>query len=263
MELVVRAYSYLTWHFRTFKDMLSSVPVATVAGSGAIVISRFAQLFAFFLPLKVLIMLSSEKVPGLFKHLISAENRQLWLVIFSLATLILYALSVFFATFANRTITRGVNQLLQPQGNLPKEQKKRLRLIYNRHCQASAHAAVFLLGAIGIALINPVVLIGMLFVVAVELWLTGFILGTLASGFIGWIRNGIVRNTNAYIGYLSAVNFLSLFVLLIMDYFIHGNLNVYVAVLTMILGRLTFASLTKFVKSMLFLRNNNDDEEME
>ena len=54
-------------------------------------------------------------------------------------------------------------------------------------------------------------------------------------------------------------NFLALFLLIIADFFIQGGLNVYTAILTMILGRLTFSSLAKFVRRMLAL--GIDDEE--
>ena len=143
MELIAKTYSHLSWQLRTFKGMLVRVPFATVAGVGALVLSRFAQLFAFFLPLKVLIMLSSDRVPRAFYGLITAENRNFWLVAFSVATLILYAISVFLATVANRTITLGVDQLLQPR-DFSKEEKKKLRRLYSTYCYASSDAACLL-----------------------------------------------------------------------------------------------------------------------
>ena len=100
----------------------------------------------------------------------------------------------------------------------------------------------------------------MIAIITAELFLTGFILNSSFVGLLGWIRGGIVRNVNTYIQYLSAINFLSLFILIIIDYFAQGELNVYVAVLTMILGRQTFNSLSRFAKKMLLLDSNDEDE---
>jgi len=261
MELIIRTRSHLSWQLRTFKNMLSRVPFATAAGTGALVLSRFAQLFSFFLPLKVLIMLSSDRVPRALTGLITPENREVWLVVFSAATIVLYASSVFLVTFANRRITQGVDQLLKTQEKLPKKEKRNLRKLYNTYCQASSDAMVFLLGAIGIAIINPVVLIGMILVVILELVVTGWVLESTIGGFVGWVRGGITRNVNSYTQYLGAANFLALFVLIIIDYVIHGGLNVYVAILTMILGRQAFGSLAKFVRRMLSLEGDGDEEE--
>jgi hypothetical protein len=261
MELMARTYSHLSWQVRSFKDMLVRVPFATAAGTAALVGSRFAQLFAFFLPLKVLIMLSSDRVPRAFHSLITAENRHFWLVVFSVATLALYALSVFLRTMANRTITVGIDQLLRSQTNLPKREKRQFRRQYTVYCHAGSDAMVFLLGAIGIAFLNPLVLLGMIVVLTMELLVTGWLLESSFSGFLGWVREGIKRNVNSYIQYLSAVNFLALFVLIIIDYFVQGGLSIYIAVLTMILGRQAFNSLTKFVKRMLSLDVGDDDEE--
>ena len=127
------------------------------------------------------------------------------------------------------------------------------------YCYAASDAIIFLLGALVIAFVNPLVLIGMIFVVVVEIIFTGIVINSTVGGFLGWIRDGIGRNVKAYIQYLTAANFLALFLLIIADFFIQGGLNVYTAILTMILGRLTFGSLAKFVRRMLAL--GIDDEE--
>ena len=259
MELLAKTYSHLSWQFRTFRGMLVRVPFPTVLGIGAQVLARFAQLAAFFLPLKVLIMLSSHHVSRAFTGVITSDSLNSWIIGFSIATLVLYATSVFLTTVGNRTITNGVDALLQPSANLSKDEKRKLRRLYSMYCYAASDAIIFLLGALIIAFINPLVLIGMILVVVGEIIITGIIINSTVGGFLGWIRDGIGRNVKAYIQYLSAANFLALFLLIIADFFIQGGLNVYTAILTMILGRLTFSSLAKFVRRMLAL--GIDDEE--
>ena len=261
MELIARTYSHLAWQFRNFRGMLSAVPFLTVAGTSCFVFARFAQLFAFFLPLKVLILLSSDRIPHAFSGIISAENRSTWLVVFSIATFVLYAAAIFLETLGNRTITRAVDEILRAQGKLPQREKKKLRWRYTTYCRANGEAAVFVLGATVLAFINPLVLIGILLVLIVEFLITGWLYKNEYGGFLGWVGGGIERNVNSYIQYLSAFNFLSLFVLIVADYFISGGLNVYMAILTMILGRQSLNSLARFVKKMLALAKGTEEQE--
>jgi hypothetical protein len=241
--------------------MLSSVPAPTLVGIGALVLSRFAQLISFFLPLKVLIMLSSDRVPRAFESIITAENRHLWLIGFAVATFVFYATSVFLETVANRTIHSGLKQLLNSQGGLEKEKKQEQRRQYTTYCVASSEAAIFLIGSLGLAIINPVVLIGMIGLIFAELSITGWLLEADLRGFLGWVKGGISRRVNVWIQYLSAVNFLALFVLILLDILISQQINIYIAVATMILGRQTFNSLAKFVKRMLSLHRRDEDDE--
>ena len=261
MELIARTYSHLAWQFRNFRGMLSAVPLLTVAGTSWFVFARFAQLFAFFLPLKVLILLSSDRIPHAFSGIISAENRSIWLVVFSIATFVLYAAAIFFETLGNRTITRAIEETLRAQGKLPQRERKRLRRRYTIYCRANSDAAVFVLGATLLAFINPLVLIGILLVLILEFFITGWLYNNEYGGFLGWVGGGIERNVNSYIQYLSAFNFLSLFLLIVADYFISGGLNVYMAILTIILGRQSLNSLARFVKKMLALAKGTEEEE--
>ena len=206
-------------------------------------------------------MLSSHHVSRAFDGVITSDSLNNWIVGFSIATFVLYATSVFLTTVGNRTITSGVDALLQPSANLSREEKRKLRRLYSMYCYAASDAVIFLLGALVIAFVNPLVLIGMIFVVVVETIFTGIVINSTVGGFLEWIRGGIGRNVKAYTQYLSAANFLALFVLIIADYFIQGELNVYTAILTMILGRQTFNSLAKFVKKMLALGADDDEDD--
>jgi hypothetical protein len=237
------------------------VPFQTALGVAAQVLSRFAQLLAFFLPLKVIIMLSSDRVSSKLQAIITVENLNFWLVGFSIATFVLYAMSVFLTTAGNRTITKGVDQLLRAREGIDKEEKKRLRRFYTMYCYAASDVAVFLLGALALAFVSPLVLLGMTMVVLSEIMVTGIVLNSKIGGFLGWVREGIGRNVKAYIQYLSAANFLALFLLIIADYFLQSGIDVYVAILTMILGRLTFNSLSKFVKRILAIGGDDEEEE--
>jgi hypothetical protein len=261
MELLARTYLHLTWQFQTFKRMFVKVPSITSLGIAAQVLSRFAQVLAFFLPLKVVIMLSSHHVSGRLDGIVSESNLHSWLIGFSVATFILYAMSVFLTTVGNRTITKAVNELLGAKVGVEKAVKKKLYRAYTLYCHATSDAAVFLFGALVLAFVNPLVLIGMLLVILTEIIGTGVILNSKVGGFVGWVRDGIDRNVKVYIQYLSAANFFALFLLIIADYFIQGGIDVFIAILTMILGRLTFNSLAKFVKTILSVRADADDEE--
>jgi hypothetical protein len=241
--------------------MFVNVPALTTLGVAAQVLSRFAQILAFFLPLKVIIMLSSNHVSGKLQGIVAEGNLHSWLVVFSVATFVLYAMSVFLITAGNRTITKGVDQLLRARDGVHKEEKKGLRRAYTLYCYAASDAAVFLLGALALAFVNPLVLIGMMLAVLAEIIVTGIILNSEIGGFVGWVKEGIGRNVKIYLQYLSAANVLVLFLLVIADYFVSGGINVYVAILTMILGRLTFNSLAKFVKRILAVRGDDDEEE--
>jgi hypothetical protein len=241
--------------------MFVNVPLQTAMGVAAQVLSRFAQVLALFLPLKIIIMLSTHHVSGKLQEFVSVDNLNAWLISFSIATFIMYAMSIFLTTAGNRTITKGVDQLLQERVDINKEGKKKLRRSYTTYCYAASDAAVFLLGALTLTFVNPLVLIGMMLVILAEIIATSIILNTKTGGFIGWVREGVGRNVKAYLQYLSAANFLALFLLIIADYFLQGEINAYIAILTMILGRLTFNSLAKFVKRLLAIGGDDEEEE--
>lgn len=257
LAVISSSYSQVLWQAQLFKRLAGAVSLPTVLATTAIAGAHFAQIFAFIIPLKVILMLGSDTVPRFFQGFMTVETRELWIATLAALAVIFYALSILLVTVSNRCLVKGAQQLMQQRkvaGNLSKDERKQLRRHYASLCSSHADVLFVVLASLAMAILNPLISLILALIILVEMILTGWLIATESGGLFQWLRNGIRNNYDSYLQYLGAINFLSLFLLLIADYVIGSGQSAIIAILTLLLGRQMFGTMVRFSKKAVRLR---------
>src|SRR5690554_3983349 len=103
----------LRWNIRLAAKFLWAAPFATCAVVFFTLVSQLSMLLAFFLPLKVLILLGSDDVPSYFPQFFGSVERDWLIIIMSITTGFFYI----FYLLAQRLVLiggeLGANTLMQ------------------------------------------------------------------------------------------------------------------------------------------------------
>jgi hypothetical protein len=159
-EHALSAANVLAEFFRWFCSVVSVCvrvhPRLTVGLILALTGSNVAQVVAFFLPLKVLVLSGSESVPSYFRYFIAPEFSMLWIAGLSAGAVLAYAISVALERIAGRWSEVGSRDLLLQsscisirgnQGELADTtvsvKSWHYRLIFTRGMKIDAEAAGF------------------------------------------------------------------------------------------------------------------------
>lgn len=235
-----------------FSMLAGHARAATTGALAAQIVAQFSQMLALFLPLKVIILLGSDGVPRYFQSFMTEASRDGWIIGLVIATVVVYALSVMLTLFANRTITQ-IGQRLQAiyseAGD--KQKNKSIRHIHSTSCHSHASLAIFLLGLLVMLMLNPVIMLAALLFVIIQTVVTESILESQRSGLAAWLRQGIRKKYSMYLQYLSAASFMLVFFLLVADYMLLDGQSIIIAILTLLMARRTFQSLSNYIKGSI------------
>lgn len=239
---------------RLFSTLAGHARRATTAALMALVSAQFCQMLALFLPLKVIIMLGSEGVPRYFQSFMTEAGRDSWILGLVVATVIVYALSIMLNLVANRFIVR-VGHRLQAFYSQPdeKQKNKSIRQIHTLACRSHANLIMFVLGAIVMLALNPLIMLITTLFIVIQVLVTEAILASERGGLAAWLRQGIHKKYKLYLQYLAAANFLFVFFLLVTDYMLLEGQNIIIAILTLLLARRVFQSLSAYINGSIKL----------
>ncbi|UCV18274.1 hypothetical protein [Ferribacterium limneticum] len=240
--------AHLAWQWRLFRYFLRHVGSMTIVAGLCRAISQFSQLFALFIPLKIMLILGSGSLPTLMQLSPAKVSRGAWVIGLSIATIVLYVAAIGFELASNRIVGRGGTRLAQSlteSEHLSSEQRRQIREVFGTACRCYANGLVFAAGFIGLLLISPVVFALMMLILALQALMTNRLCAARGAG-LAWLARAIARNPAEYLKYLASMNFLVVFGLLLLEYVIAGGLNSVVAILTLLLARRMFQSIGQF-----------------
>lgn len=240
--------THLAWQWRLFRHLLRQVGTTTIFAAACRAIAQFAQLFALFIPLKIMLILGSGTLPSFLQSSTAQVSREFLVVGLTLLTIVLYGAAIVLELVSNRLIGLGGSRLAQSlaaNDHLMNEPRKQIREIFGTACRGYANWLVFSAGALGMLLISPLVFVAMSLVIGLELLLTNRLCAARGRG-LAWVARAIARNPAEYLKYLASVNFLAVFALLLLEYAILGELNSVIAILTLLLARRMFHAIGQF-----------------
>jgi hypothetical protein len=219
------------------------------------IISPFAQLFAIFIPIKIVLMIGTDTIPALLQGHMTPETRDTWILGLTLVTLALYLSSVVLELASNRMLSRG-GQRLAGLMELTEPTEKRSSLYYKKTVVAAGHSyaylTVFILGAVGLLIISPFLFLSLAAIIVFQLLVVNSIFRK-HSGLLGRVGTAIRRNPAKFLRYLGIVNFICVFLLLLLSYFLSGTINPTSAILALLLARKMFQSLSKYARQAVQL----------
>ena len=240
--------AHFAWQNQLLKYFLSHQAKTVLAATASRIAAQFSQLFSLFFPLKIILVLGSNTVPVFLQGSMTMETRGMWIAGLAIATLILYVAAVALDLISNRLARSGGSQLARlptaPKA-FPKLQRKQIKKLFAFVCHGYANMAVFVVGAVGLLLLNPIIFLAMVIIMATQLLIINGVCA-FHGGWLGRLGAAIFRAPANYMRYLAAINFLCVFVLLMVEYLISGKIEPVSALLTLLLARKMFQSLGQF-----------------
>jgi hypothetical protein len=249
MNLARESKNFLVWLCQVVAVFRRADPLHTWTVILATVTARLTNLLAFFLPLKIMLLVGSDGVPRYFRSFVTAETRISWIIGLAIVTVAFYIASVMLEALAKRHAMFGSGLVLREANELVlfSNQDVVAEGHYSRFCGvvASLGFAVLLLGA-------GLWLYPWLYVWVSGLLIAEFIYAAIAlrdSRGLSRSRAGqyIVGKTSNFLTMLSSLNFLLVFGFLLVSFLAYDGVNILIAIIAILIGRQLFTNLSQFV----------------
>ena len=240
------------WNARLGAKFFWAAPGATSGVVFFTLVSQLSMLLAFFLPLKVIILLGSDRIPRYFPPAFEQFDRDALIVWLSAATVAFYGLYLLAERIVEFGGERGSRTLLTRSRKMVlfENQDELAARAYKRHAEVIA-GSVFLLLALAILLwlYQGVALLaaGYVFLVAVAL------LAAIAvsEGF----RERLEESLAGWMGVLSGIGFMLAFAYLVIDFLFLDPPGLIPAIIALLLARQGFNRLSSLVSGLVKQRS--------
>ncbi len=251
MNLQSHIKSTLGWCLSLGTKLFSVVPVTTLTVQVTTLASQILLLLAFFLPLKVIILLGSEKIPNYFPLALHALKKNHLIVMLSLAAAVCYVLYLLSELLIAYCCKRGARTLLARSAklNLFENQNKVAVHAYSRFTRAMAAATFFALSGTVLLVIYPSLLaVVCSYVMIVALLCVGL------YNKSAWARRQLQQHYAAILNALAAVGFLISFFCLVADFLYYPHQRIFHAVIAVLVMRQALQRLTSMIQDIISLR---------
>lgn len=242
----------LKWSSRLGAKFFWAAPAATSGVVFFTLVSQLSMLLAFFLPLKVIILLGSDGIPRYFPPAFEQFDRDALTVWLSAATVAFYALYLLAERIVEFGGERGSKSLLARSRKMVlfENQDELAARAYKRHAEVIA-GGVFLLLAAAILfwLYQSVALIAAGYVILVAVVLLSAL--TVSPGF----RTRLEDNLTGWMGVLSGIGFMLAFAYMVIDFLYLDPPGLIPAIIALLLARQGFNRLSSLVSGLVKQRS--------
>lgn len=231
MLSVIRA---LRWVVSLGAKFARVVPLQTFFIVCATLLSQVSALLANFLPLKVVILLGSERIPRYFPEKLAALDWELLIGALCLGTLGFYLLHLLAERFIRAITAVGAQRLLQRSHKMAlfDNQDELARDAYSRFSRALASGVFIALALAGLGYFYPImalVLLGYTLLAWVLLWS----LYGLSEGF----RQKLENNLTSVLAITTGLGFFVAFGYLVADFILWVPPGVIIGIVALLLSR--------------------------
>lgn len=245
--------SNIFWLFSVGKKIICTVPFYTAAVIAATLISQISLLTAYFLPLKVIILISSSSVPQYFPNSWIAFGHKNLVIALSIATIFFYLLHVASEAIISYQSKMGAQHLINKSQKilLFSNQNDLALQCYQRYSKSLA-ALIFILSSVVLmAWIDPIIL-------AILSVFTALTLG--AALFYYSMPSAASKLSNSRItklgSFISASGFLITFFYIVIGFLLNGAVSALTAVISLLIVRQSFQRIASLIFDLYFLNTN-------
>ncbi|MDN3554967.1 hypothetical protein [Halomonas maura] len=243
----------LRWSFSVGNKFFSVVPGTTLLIIASTLVSQLSILFAFLLPLKIIMLLGSPGMPGYFPSFLSFFSRDVLVLLLSLCAVIFYMVHMVSERIILRISRSGAEALLLKSQKmiLFENQEEVARRAFQRYSRSVAGGVFLLMVSAVIGLIYSGLLLFLVGYIICVFSLFGFLYGK-SSRF----RKGLVEDLPKYVNSATGVGFLLSFGYMVGQFLWGAPPGILIAVISLILMRQGFSRINGLVNDLkgLFLQ---------
>lgn len=239
MNIFKRNHGYWLWYWRVFGVLLRrrffSTSVVVVLSAASIV----TGFLTFMLPLKVIILAGSEGVPRYFRFFIEPDEKWDWIIIFTVATIVCYTLTLLFDAVTRKMSVAAGSELLESANDLAvvSNQEDVVGGYYGKFCSLMASLLFALASMAVLALINMPVFVYVAGVLLAQFLLTAWALNGKDDVNPGPFKRYVGYKYKNYVSFLSNFIFLSGFLLILYPYLVGEGPNILFSLISFLLLR--------------------------
>lgn len=258
MKLEARNHQYWRWYWAVYRELLRRKLSATLIVVVLSVSSIATGFLAFMLPLKVIILAGSDRVPRYFAFFIAEETRMDWIVGLTVGAIVCFLLTLLFDAITKRVSEKAGSNILEEanQLSLASDQDKVVGGFYSKICSVQAG---LIFGGLSMALLlvlHPTIFVLVSGLVVIEWALSIWALrGDNDLSPTGLKRYILVRYKD-YVSLLSNVNFLIGFLVILIPYLLGDDRNIIVSLISFLLLRRMLTVMSSMVKTSIDLEKN-------
>lgn len=225
--------------------------VAFVAGCAALAVSRVCQVVAFFLPLKIFIMIKSGGVPDYFSFFPGAMDYQDIIVLLASLVPVFYglfiALGIVYRWLVDLHLNRFTATVLVIDGvKTPENKMKRL---HNHVSKAFSEAGLMAASVMFALMLDPIVAVAWVILLYLNLWLFHRkVFHAEDHHRLTFLK----LHRRQFIEYISSANFLVVFAVLTLQ-LVYFGMGVYTAIFLLLVSRMVFQALHRFSVESLYI----------
>lgn len=255
MNLFAATRSSVWWVAQVLRQFLRVVPGATLALVVYLTVARITRLLAFLLPLKVILLAGSNGIPHYFHPFLANDQKQLGIIILSVASIGFYGLTLFLEGHTKRLADRAGADLMSAASvmSLVDNQRAEMQGNYARFMQIVSAGFFLLAGMFVLAVADPVLTAYLcclgLFFYALTAWALRGVTPLKSNRLADFIEGDL----GSYLGVLSSVAFLSGFLVILRSFLQEGGANVLVAIICFMLLRQMTSAMTGAVRDVVAL----------
>jgi len=260
MNILSSSWRFLAWFGAVMRVFFSTRPLLTNVLVISKALSSITRILAFFIPLKVLLLIATPGVPRYFRFFIEPELRMEWAVGLSIAAVVAYFLTIALDKLAERLSDVGSRELLVQASQMAVFGNQR-ELAKRYFADFTGVAVNMLLTAtlLGLGLwLYPTLFAVLLAAFTVQFVATGLVLRRLDEAAPAGLSGYIHGNLPQYLSYLEAFNFLLVFAFLVADFLFFDGVNILIAILSFLMARRVLPSVSAiFADATTLLRQRH------
>ncbi|WP_439253955.1 hypothetical protein [Pseudomonas monteilii] len=251
MKLQQQIKATIGWCISLGVKFVRVVPIITLLVQISTLASQIFLLLAFFLPLKVIILLGSEKTPAYFPSILHTLEKDHLIYALTAAAALCYV-AYLIAELATALLCRKGTQTLLARTsklNLFENQDKIATNAYSRFNRAMAGAAFFSLSALALLYVYP-----SLFLAICSYLVVAGCFCVLAYNHVKKIRESFHQHYGPILNALAATGFLLSFFFLVTDFLYYQHTKIFNAVIAVLIMRQGLQRLSSMILDVIGLR---------
>jgi hypothetical protein len=218
---------------------------------GATVLARFTSLAAFLLPLKVLLLAGSDGGSRYFRMMANPDRKLFWIIALSIAAVTFFWITRVLRAFSEKVSEAGSQEIMQRANHLSLfgNQASIARRHFREITDLCANVIFLIIAFAALTLINPLLVLCLALLFAIQYRLTAFTLAQCPSKLA--IR--IKEKPGDYLKDLQTLNFWSAFLLILVPFLTGAGGNILLAILAFVLVRQALATLVRAIEAIVDL----------
>ncbi|MGE8463288.1 MAG: hypothetical protein ACN6P0_19710 [Pseudomonas capeferrum] len=254
MKLQQQIKATIGWCISLGVKFVKVVPIITGLVQISTLASQIFLLLAFFLPLKVIILLGSDKTPAYFPSILHTLEKDHLIYALTAAAALSY-IAYLLAELATALLCRkGTHTLLARTSklNLFENQEKIATNAYSRFNRAMAGGAFFGLSTVALAFVYPSLLLAIFAYLAIASTVC-----VLAYNHSKRIRDSFHQHYSPILNALAATGFLLSFFVLVTDFLYFQHTKIFNAVIAVLIMRQGLQRLSSMMLDVIGLRTQH------